>query len=62
MPIKKGRSRKIVRQNIEELISSWKRTGRIGSSKPKTLAGAMAQASAIAYSTVRTVRKRRRRE
>lgn len=49
MPLEEGKSKKVVSKNIKETISSYKKTGRIGTSKPKSLKAAMAQAAAIAY-------------
>ncbi len=47
MPINKGMSKGSI---IQEILSSYKKKGTIGSSKPKNMKHAMAQASAIAYS------------
>ena len=51
MPLKKGSSKKTIQKNISELIKSYKKTGKIGSSKPKSLKKAREQAVAIAYSS-----------
>jgi hypothetical protein len=53
MPLKAGKSKKTISSNIREIIRSYKRTGRIGTSRPKSLTEAMRQASAIAYSKAR---------
>lgn len=49
MPLRKGKSRKVLEENIAELIRSYKRTGRIGTSKPKSMEEARKQAVAIAF-------------
>jgi len=53
MPIKEGGSRKTVSGNIAEIVSSWKKTGKIGTSRPKNLKEAMKQAQAIAFNSAR---------
>jgi hypothetical protein len=50
MPLKKGKSKKAVGANVAELIAKYKKTGRIGNVKPKSLAHARRIAAAIAYS------------
>jgi hypothetical protein len=50
MPLKKGSSKKTISGNIGELMSSYKKTGKIGTSKPKSTAKASKQAIAIALS------------
>ena len=49
MPLKSGSSEKVRSTNIAELVRSFKRTGRIGNSEPKSKAAAVKQAVAIAY-------------
>lgn len=51
MPLKKGSSQKTISGNIGEMVRSFKKTGKIGTSRPKSKAAAMKQAAAIAYST-----------
>lgn len=51
MPLKKGSSDKTIQKNISELIRSYKKTGKIGSSKPESAKAAREQAVAIAYSS-----------
>lgn len=50
MPLKKGKSKQAFQSNIKEVLGAFKETGKIGSSKPKSLAKAQKQAVAIAYS------------
>jgi hypothetical protein len=50
MPLKRGSSKKTVVGNISELIKAYKGSGKIGTTKPKSLAHARKIASAIAYS------------
>ena len=49
MPLKEGYSRAVIAANIQELLSSWKETGRIGNSKPKSKKEAMRQASRLLH-------------
>jgi len=49
MPLKHSKSKSARSANIEELVSSYKKKGKIGTSHPKSLKDAIAQASAIAY-------------
>jgi len=50
MPLKTGKSQKAVQSNVAELIHKYKKTGKIGSSKPKSKKAAQKQAVAIALS------------
>ena len=59
MPIKSGRSKKVVGGNIAEMTRSYKETGRIGTSKPKSVAAAQRQAAAIAYAKAGKSRKKK---
>ena len=70
MPLKKGRSNKVVSGNISEIVKGYEKSGTIGTSKPQARGKAVKQAVAIALSTagrpkkmrdggvVRTVKKR----
>jgi hypothetical protein len=51
MPLKKGKGS--ISSNIEELLGSWKKTGKIGTSSPRTMDAAKKQAAAIAYRKAR---------
>lgn len=53
MPLKSGRSQSIISSNIDELMKSYKKTGTLGTSKPKSKKKALKQAAAIAYSKAR---------
>lgn len=48
MPLKSGKSQETVGKNIKELERSYKKTGKIGTSKPKSKKAAHKQAVAIA--------------
>ena len=58
MPLKKGSSKGVISSNIRECIMSYKKSGKIGSIKPRNLAHAMKICSAAAYSTARKGKKR----
>ena len=47
MPLKKGSHRKTISSNIEEVVDSWKDTGKIGNSRPRSKKKAVKQAVAI---------------
>lgn len=49
MPLHKGKSDKTRNKNIQEVMRSFKKTGKIGKIKPKSAKHAAAIASAIAY-------------
>ena len=48
MPLKPGKSNKVVSGNISEMVGSYRKTGKIGTSKPKSKEKAIKQATAIA--------------
>jgi ABC-type sulfate/molybdate transport systems ATPase subunit len=50
MPLKNGKSKKVISSNIEELLHDYKQTGTIGTSHPKSMKKSQKQAVAIAYS------------
>lgn len=53
MPLFKGKSSKIVSQNIREMMDAFKKTGKIGNTKPKSAAHARRIAAAAAYAKKR---------
>jgi hypothetical protein len=61
MPLKKGCSKKVISQNIEEIVRSWEKTDKIGSSKPKTKKQAVKQAVAIAMQVCRSSKRKKGR-
>lgn len=58
MPLKKGKSQKAVSANIKTEMESYKKTGKIGKSKPKSEKAARKQAVAIALNTARGRKKK----
>ena len=53
MPLVKGKSKRAFGKNLSELIASYRKTGKIGNSRPKNAAKARKQALAIAFSVKR---------
>lgn len=47
MPLKTGKSQKTIQKNVSELMHKFKKTGKIGSSKPGSKKEAQKQAVAI---------------
>jgi hypothetical protein len=54
MPLIKGKSRKVISENIKELMDSYKKTGKIGYSTPVNPGKANRQAVAIAFATAKS--------
>jgi hypothetical protein len=50
MPLKKGKSKKVISENIEEIMHSYHEKGTIGTSSPESNEKAQKQAIAIAFS------------
>lgn len=61
MPLKKGRSKKTISKNIGTLIRDYKKSGKIGTSRPKSAKAAQKQAIAIAFAKAGKSRKKRKR-
>jgi hypothetical protein len=53
MPLIKSGSDKARSKNIAEMVRSYKKTGKLGNSRPKNIREAISQASAAAYSMQR---------
>jgi hypothetical protein len=61
MPLKSGKSKKTVSSNIKEMVGSYKKTGKIGTSKPASKEKAVKQAAAIAYDNAGIAKKQEAR-
>jgi hypothetical protein len=59
MPLRKGRSRKIVGANVRTLVHEYEDSGHIGASHPVSKKKAVKQAVAIALSKAGLSRKKR---
>jgi len=57
VPLKRGSSQKTISSNIGEMVRSFKKKGRLGTSKPSSVGAATKQAAAIAYATAGKSRK-----
>lgn len=53
MPFAKGRSQATISKNIAECIRSYKSSGKIGNTTPKSLKHAMSICQAAAYTSAR---------
>jgi hypothetical protein len=58
MPLKQGKSQKVVSSNVKELVNKFQRTGKIGESQPKNKQAAVKQAVAISLSKAGRSRKK----
>ena len=56
MPFAKGRSQATISKNIAECIRSYKSSGKIGNTTPKSLKHAVKICSAAAYTSARRSR------
>lgn len=57
MPLKPGKSNKVVSANIGEMVRSYERKGKIGASKPESKTKAIKQATAIALAKAGKAKK-----
>lgn len=62
MPLKSGKSKKVISENISETMRSYKKKGKIGTSRPKSKAAAQKQAVAIALSKAGVPKKKGKRK
>lgn len=62
MPFKKGKSKKVVRENIAELMESYQDTGKIGNITPKNKEHARKIAVAIAMDKAGKTDKSKKRK
>jgi len=60
--LKSGKSKKVVSENISEVMRSYKKKGKIGTSRPKSKAKAQKQAVAIALSKAGLSKKKGKRK
>ena len=59
MPLKKGSSKKVISENIEEIMHSYHETGTIGTSTPASNKKAQKQAIAIAFDMAEKKKKKK---
>ena len=58
MPLKKGSSKKTISSNIRECVLSYKRSGKVGNTHPKSLKHAMSICSGMSYKSARKGKKK----
>lgn len=58
MPLKAGKSQKIISKNIQEMMRSFEKTGRIGNTRPKNKKEALRIAQAAAFTKSRAGKKK----
>ena len=58
MPLKKGKSKKVISENIHEIMHSYHKTGTIGTSTPESNEKAQKQAVTIAFDMAKTKKKK----
>jgi hypothetical protein len=58
MSLKPGKSKKVIAENVGELVRSFKDTGKTGTSHPANVKKAQQQATAIAYDKAGKARKK----
>jgi len=60
-PLRRGKSQKTISSNIGEMLHKFKKSGKIGNTKPGSMKKAQQIASAAAYSKARSGGKKRTR-
>lgn len=61
MPLKFGKSKKTISQNIAEMMRSWKKTGTIGNTSPINEKEALKIATAAAYTNAKDRKIKRKK-